>query len=88
MQLNTFNNVQTHFNEICNQVIADQDVMLVTRENAADNVVIMPQSLFNSWLETIYLLRSPANAVMLEKSIAEHRSGQTFERALIDVEND
>ncbi len=87
MQQNTFNNVQTHFKEMCNRIIDDQDVLLVTREDA-DNVVIMPQSLFDSWQETIYLLKSPANAAMLAKSIAEHRSGQTFKRELLDVEND
>jgi hypothetical protein len=35
----------------------------------------------------IYLLKSPANRAMLEKSIAEHQSGQTFEKALFDAEN-
>jgi len=37
--------------------------------------------------ETNYLLKSSKNAAMFIKSIAEHRSGQTFERALVDVEN-
>lgn len=86
MQQDTFNHVKTHFSEACHRVIEDQDVLLVTREDA-DNVVIMPQSLFDSWQETMYLLKSPANAAMLEKSIAEHQSGQTFERALVDAEN-
>ncbi len=81
-----FNEVKTHFNDACNRVIEQGDVLLVTRENA-DNVVLMPQSLFDSWQETFYLLKSPANTEMLAKSIAEHRSGQTFERALVDVEN-
>jgi antitoxin YefM len=78
MQQDTFNHVKTHFSEVCHRVIEDQDVLLVTREDA-DNVVIMPQSLFDSWLETIYLLKSPANAAMLEKSIAEQQSEETVE---------
>jgi antitoxin YefM len=84
MQQDSFNHVKTHFSEICHRVIEDHDVLLVTRENA-ENVVIMPQSLFDSWQETIYLLKSPANAAMLAKSIAEHQSGQTIERELIDA---
>ena len=86
MQQSTFNHVKTHFSEMCHRVIEDQDILLVTREDA-NNVVIMPQSLFDSWQETIYLLKSPANRAMLEKSIAEHQSGQTFEKALLDAEN-
>lgn len=86
MQQITFNYVETHFKEMYKQVIEDQDILLVTQEEA-DNVVMMPQSIFNAWQETVYLLKSPANAAMLEKSIAEHQSGQTFERALINVEN-
>jgi antitoxin YefM len=78
MQQDTFNHVKTHFSEACHRVIEDQDVLLVTREDA-DNIVIMPQSLFDSWQETIYLLKSPTNAAMLEKSIAEHQSEETVE---------
>jgi antitoxin YefM len=86
MQQSTFNYMKTHFNEMCHRVIEDQDVLLVTQEDS-ENLVMMPQSLFDSWQETMYLLKSPANRAMLEKSIAEHQSGQTFERALIDAEN-
>jgi antitoxin YefM len=86
MQQNTFNHVKTHFSETCLQIIEDQDILLVTQDNA-ENLVMMPQSLFDSWQETMYLLKSPANRAMLEKSIAEHQSGKTFERALIDAEN-
>lgn len=87
MQQTTFKHAKAHFGEMCHRVIEDQDVLLVTQEGA-DNVVIMPQSLFDSWQETIYLLKSPANAAMLKKSIEEHQSGQTIERALVNVEND
>mgnify|MGYP003392442267 CR=1 FL=1 len=72
MQQETFNHVKTHFSEACHRVIEDQDVLLVTREDA-DNVVIMPQSLFD------YLLKSPANAAILEKPPAEQQSGETIE---------
>jgi antitoxin YefM len=82
MQQTTSNYVETHFKEMCRQVIEDQDVLLVTQEEA-DNVVMMPQSIFNAWKETVYLIKSPANAVMLEKSIAKHQTGQTFEHYLI-----
>jgi antitoxin YefM len=87
MQQNTFSNVRTHFKDACDQVVNDQDILLVTRRDA-DNIVMMPQSLFDAWQETVYLLKSPANAAALAKSIAQHRDGQVFERELFDVEED
>ena len=86
MQQTTLSYIESHFSEMYHRVIEDQDILLVTQEKA-ENVVIMPQSLFDSWQETMYLLKSPANRAMLEKSIAEHQSGQTFEKALVDAEN-
>jgi antitoxin YefM len=85
MQQNTFSNVRSHFKEACEQVVNDQDILLVTRRDA-DNIVMMPQSLFDAWQETIYLLKSPANAAALAISIAQHQQGQTVERDLLDVE--
>ncbi len=39
---------------------------------------------FNSLLETVHLLKSPANAVHLEKSIAQYRQGQVTEKDLLN----
>ncbi|MFZ2727182.1 MAG: hypothetical protein WAX77_13080 [Methylococcaceae bacterium] len=60
MQQNTFNHVKTHFSETCHRIIEDHDILLVTQDDA-ENVVMMPQSLFDSWK---YLLnKSSVNAV-------------------------
>ncbi len=61
----------------------DADYAIVTRADAKDTVV-MSLDYFNSWKETIYLLKSPANAARLRESIAEYRNGQTTEKDLID----
>lgn len=87
MQERTFSDVRSHFKNACDQVVGDQDVLLVTRRDA-DNIVMMPQSLFNSWQETVYLLKSPANAAALAESIAQHRRGQTFARDILSAEED
>ena len=39
--------------------------------------VLMSESEFNSWQETIYLVSNPANAEHLRKSLAEADSGLT-----------
>ncbi|PZO11273.1 MAG: type II toxin-antitoxin system prevent-host-death family antitoxin [Leptolyngbya foveolarum] len=68
---------------LLDSVADDADYAIVTRPDAAD-AVVMSLDYFNSWTETIHLLKSPANAAHLRASIAEYRSGQTIERALID----
>jgi antitoxin YefM len=39
---------------------------------------------FNGLLETVHLLKSPANAAHLERSIAQYRQGKALEHQLID----
>ncbi len=39
---------------------------------------------FNSLLETVHLLKSPANAAHLERSIAQYKQGQVSEKDLLD----
>ena len=48
MQQTTFSYVESHFSEMYHRVIEEQDVLLVT-QGEADNVVMMPQSLFELW---------------------------------------
>ncbi|MFZ2726352.1 MAG: hypothetical protein WAX77_08890 [Methylococcaceae bacterium] len=50
MQQNTFNHVKTHFSETCHRIIEDHDILLVTQDDA-ENVVMMPQSLFDSMIK-------------------------------------
>jgi antitoxin YefM len=42
----------------------------------AGDAVLMSADDFDSWQETIYLLRSPANARRLMEAVARDRSGQ------------
>jgi antitoxin YefM len=45
----------------------------------------MSLNTYNSMMETLHLLKSPANVKHLEKSLAQYRKGQTKERTLIDA---
>ncbi|MFQ4136001.1 type II toxin-antitoxin system Phd/YefM family antitoxin [Nodosilinea sp. PGN35] len=83
MRVVTFSEARNKLKAILDQVINDADYTVITRRDAED-AVVMSLDYFNSLMETVYLLKSPANAAHLEESIAQYRQGQTTERELLD----
>ena len=53
---------------VLDQVTKDADYTIITRRDA-DDAVVMSLEFFNSLMETVHLLKSPANAAHLERSI-------------------
>jgi antitoxin YefM len=49
-------------------------------------MVVMSLEFFKSLLETIYLLKSPANAAHLERSITQFKQGKVVKRDLLNDE--
>lgn len=67
-------NLATRMTDVCRS----HDVLVVTRQNAP-SVVMMAQDEFESIMETVHLLRSPANAARLLRSVAEANAGELKE---------
>lgn len=65
------------------EIDQDQEPLVVTRGDNV-SVVVIPLSTFNSYSETEYLLRSPANARRLVKSIEDARAGDVEAHELIE----
>ncbi|MDM8524560.1 type II toxin-antitoxin system prevent-host-death family antitoxin [Desulfococcaceae bacterium HSG8] len=61
----------------------DHDPVIITRENLKPIVMISLED-YNAIEETMYLLRSPANAAQLHASIAEFEAGNYNIREMID----
>ena len=59
-----------HLRERLDQVYSTRRPLLITRQNAAVAVVIDKEE-YDGIMETLHLLRSPANAARLLKSIAD-----------------
>jgi antitoxin YefM len=59
-------------------------VAVIARRDAPD-AVVMSLETFNSWVETVHLLKSPANAGHLAKSIRQLRAGKARPRSLVDA---
>ncbi len=64
-----------HCKIVLDQVVDDYDYTVITRRDAQDAVVMSLQQ-FNGLMETVHLLKSPANAQHLEKSIKQYQQGK------------
>jgi len=72
MKVVTFTEARNKLKAILDRVINDADYTIITRRDA-DDAVVMSLEYFNSLLETVHLLKSPANAAHLERSIAQYK---------------
>ncbi|BDA66627.1 hypothetical protein CAL7716_007930 [Calothrix sp. PCC 7716] len=83
MKVVSFSEARNNLKAVLDQVAEDADYTIIARRDAADSV-IMSLDTFNSLLETVHLLKSPANAAHLERSIAQFKQGKVVERNLLD----
>ena len=83
MKIVTFSEARNKLKDVLDRVVDDADYTVITRRDA-DDAVVMSLDYFNSLIETVHLLKSPANAAHLERSIAQYRRGEITERNLLD----
>ncbi len=79
METVTFTEARNNLRSVLDKVVDDADYTIITRRDRADAVVMSLES-FNSLLETVHLLKSPANAAHLARSIEQFRAGKVRER--------
>ncbi|MBL8397351.1 MAG: type II toxin-antitoxin system prevent-host-death family antitoxin [Candidatus Accumulibacter sp.] len=84
MRIINFSDARNNLKQLIDRVVEDADVAVIARRDAPD-AVVMSLDTFNSWMETVHLLKTPANASHLAKSIRQLRSGKARERALVDA---
>jgi antitoxin YefM len=83
MRVVSFSEARNSLKTVLDHVVEDADYTIITRRDAED-AVVMSLDYFNSLLETVYLLKSPANAAHLERSIAQFKQGKVVERDLLN----
>ena len=83
MKVVSFSEARSSLKTVLDRVVDDPDYTIVTRRDAED-AVVMSLEAFNSLMETVHLLKSPANAAKLERSIAQFRQGKVAARDLLD----
>ena len=85
MRIINFSDARNNLKQVLDRVVEDADVAVIARRDAPD-AVVMSLDTFNSWMETVHLLKTPANASHLAKSIRQLRAGKTRARALVDAD--
>jgi antitoxin YefM len=83
MQVVTFSEARRNLKSVLDRVVNDADCTVITRRDAED-AVVMSLDHYNSLMETLYLLKNPANAAHLARSIEQYRQGKVTERTLLD----
>jgi antitoxin YefM len=73
------NNLASYIDEVCD----NRTPLFVTRQNAR-SVVLMSEEDYEGVVETVHLLKSPANAARLLRSIKEADQGKLTERELVE----
>ncbi|MBD2124935.1 type II toxin-antitoxin system Phd/YefM family antitoxin [Microcoleus sp. ZQ-A2] len=87
----TYKQAQSNLDELCNQVVENQDVVIIEREGGR-NVALIAAEELSSMEETIYLLSSPANAACLYAAIEQAKAStvkpQTIDELRQEIELD
>ena len=83
MRIVSFTEARNGLKSVLDHVVNDADYTVITRRDAED-AVVMSLEHYNSLMETVHLLKSPANAAHLSKSIEQYNSGKVQYRDLTD----
>lgn len=83
MRVVNFSEARNQLKRVLDQVVADSDCTIISRRDAED-AVVMSLDQYNSLIETVHLLKSPANAAHLAKSIDQFKQGKVTEHGLLD----
>ena len=83
MRVTSYTDARNNFKNAMDQVCEDHSPLVITRQNA-ESVVLISLEEYNSIEETLYLMRSPANARKLMDAIRDVEQGKVEEKKLIE----
>ena len=84
MRVVNFSEARNNLKAVIDGVVEDADYAVISRRDAPD-AVVMSLETFNSMMETLHLLRVPANAAHLVRSIEQLHKGKAKVRDLVDA---
>jgi antitoxin YefM len=81
----SYSELRNNLAKYMEEVVSSRAPLHVTRQNAS-TVVMVSETDYEQMMETLHLLRSPANVVSLLRSLHEATDGRLVERELIEVD--
>jgi antitoxin YefM len=75
------------FFQLLDRVVQNHQICIVNRRNG-ENVALIAESDLNSLIETVYLLRSSANARLLFESFDEFRSDEIAPQSIEELQQE
>jgi antitoxin YefM len=84
MQVISFSQARSQLKSVIDRVVTDRDATLIHRRDG-ENAVVLSETAYNSMMETLYLLASPANAERLMQSVEQDRQGKARAHKLLDA---
>ena len=81
MKVITYSEARSSLKSVLDQVNDDADVTVISRRDGAD-AVVMSLDHYQSIMETMHLLSTPANAAALSRAVKQDQAGQAKRRAL------
>ena len=85
MRIVSYTEARNSLKSLLDAVADDHDIAVISRREGPD-AVVMSRAHYQSVMETIYLLSSPANAAHLTKSIAQDNAAKAKRRKLVVAE--
>lgn len=82
MKTLSYSAIRSNLAKAIDQVVDDHAPILITRQKGEPAVLISLED-YEAWRETVYLLRSPANAAHLRRGLTQAKAGKTRARKLI-----
>ena len=75
MKVVTYSHARHSLKSILDDVQQDADVTIISRRDARGDAVVMSLDYYNSMMETLHLLSTPANAEALARAIRQDKAG-------------
>lgn len=70
----SYGDVYSNLDQLCDRVIETGEAVIIARPDG-NNVALVSEAELSSLLETLYLLRSPANATRLKNALERSKTG-------------
>jgi len=80
----TYSEAEENLENLCTRAVETGEVIVITRPNGK-NAVLISEAELESLLETLYLLRSPANATRLLTALKRAKSRVTQPQTLDEI---